>query len=67
MTKRALISVYDKTNIVPLALALVRHGYEIISTGGTAKILHQDGIKVTEVSKYTGAPEAFGGRNRSDR
>jgi len=62
MTKRALISVSDKTNIVSLVLALVRHGYEIISTGGTAKLLHQDGIKVTEVSNYTGMPEALGGR-----
>ncbi len=59
---RALISVSDKTDLVPLAEALIRHGAEILSTGGTAKTLKEAGIKVTDVSDYTGFPEMMGGR-----
>ncbi len=59
---RALISVSDKTDLLPLAEALIRHGAEILSTGGTAKALKEAGIKVTDVSDYTGFPEMMGGR-----
>jgi phosphoribosylaminoimidazolecarboxamide formyltransferase/IMP cyclohydrolase len=59
---RALISVYDKTGVVEFARELQNLGYEIISTGGTAKILRENGIKAIEVSEITGFPEILGGR-----
>ncbi len=64
MTKirRALLSVSDKTGIVELAHALLRHGVDIISTGGTAQLLKLNGVVVTEVSAYTGFPEMMEGR-----
>lgn len=63
--KRALLSVSDKTDILPLALALENIGCEIISTGGTRKVLEEAGIKTTEISEVTGNPEAFGGRMKT--
>lgn len=54
--RRALISVSDKTGIVEFASELVKRNVEILSTGGTCKLLEQNGIKVTEVSDYTGFP-----------
>src|SRR3989338_7065716 len=63
MKKYALLSVYDKTNIVNLAKELIKQGYEIISTGGTDKLLTQAKIKVTPIEKITGNPkESFDGR-----
>src|SRR3989338_4324060 len=62
MIKRALISVFDKTGIVEFAKELDKLGIEILSTGGTAKALKDAGIKVTDVSDYTGFPEMMGGR-----
>ena len=59
---RALISVSDKTGIVEFAQALVAQGVEILSTGGTAKLLLEKGVKVIEVSDYTGFPEMMDGR-----
>jgi phosphoribosylaminoimidazolecarboxamide formyltransferase/IMP cyclohydrolase len=60
--QRALISVYDKTGIVELASALKDLKVEILSTGGTAKLLASHGISVVEVSAYTGFPEMLDGR-----
>jgi phosphoribosylaminoimidazolecarboxamide formyltransferase/IMP cyclohydrolase len=60
--KRALISVSDKTGIVDFARALTERGVEILSTGGTAKLLSENNISVTEVSQYTGFPEMMDGR-----
>lgn len=60
--KRALLSVSDKTGIVEFARALAQKGVDILSTGGTAKLLAERGIKVTEVSDYTGHPEIMDGR-----
>ncbi len=61
--KRALISVYDKTGIVDFARALVgEFGIEIISTGGTAKLLQENDIPVTLVEQVTGFPEMMDGR-----
>ncbi|MCL6628037.1 MAG: hypothetical protein K6U00_00375 [Armatimonadetes bacterium] len=60
--KRALISVSDKTGLVEFAKALSALGVEIISTGGTAKVLSDAGIKVTNVSDVTGFPEMMEGR-----
>ncbi len=63
--KRALISVSDKTGIVDLAKALQEFDCEIISTGGTKKVLEAAGIQVTDIQKVTGNPEAFGGRMKT--
>jgi phosphoribosylaminoimidazolecarboxamide formyltransferase/IMP cyclohydrolase len=60
--KRALLSVSDKTGIVEFARTLADKGVELLSTGGTAKLLAADGIPVTEVSDYTGHPEIMDGR-----
>lgn len=62
MIKRALISVSDKTGIVEFVRELNRLGVEIISTGGTAKILKEAGVNVIDVSQYTGFPEIMDGR-----
>ena len=59
---RALISVYDKTGVEAFAHGLVELGYEIVSSGGTAKHLEEHGIPVTTVEDVTGAPEMFHGR-----
>jgi phosphoribosylaminoimidazolecarboxamide formyltransferase/IMP cyclohydrolase len=60
--QRALLSVSDKTGIVDFAKALAGHGVEILSTGGTAGILRQNGVAVIEVADYTGFPEMMEGR-----
>ena len=60
--KRALISVSDKTGIVDFATALHSRGIEILSTGGTAKLLSDHHLPVIEVSSYTGFPEMMDGR-----
>ena len=60
--QRALISVSDKTGILELAQVLVSKNIEILSTGGTAKLLAEQGIPVIEVSDYTGFPEMMAGR-----
>ena len=60
--KRALISVSDKTGVIEFALGLSSLDIEIISTGGTAKILKDNNIPVIEVSDYTGYPEMMSGR-----
>ncbi|MBE4525909.1 bifunctional phosphoribosylaminoimidazolecarboxamide formyltransferase/IMP cyclohydrolase [Vibrio parahaemolyticus] len=60
--RRALISVSDKTGIVEFAQALAERGIDILSTGGTARLLAEQGIAVTEVSDYTGFPEMMDGR-----
>lgn len=62
MIKRALISVYDKTNILEFANFLVSKGIEIISTGGTFKLLKDKGVPVKEVAEITGAEEMLDGR-----
>ncbi|MFU8877667.1 MAG: bifunctional phosphoribosylaminoimidazolecarboxamide formyltransferase/IMP cyclohydrolase, partial [Wenzhouxiangellaceae bacterium] len=60
--RRALISVSDKRGLAELARALVAHGVEILSTGGSARTLTEAGVPVTEVSDHTGFPEIMGGR-----
>ena len=60
--QRALLSVSDKTGIVEFARGLQALGVELLSTGGTARLLHEAGIPVTEVSDYTGFPEMMDGR-----
>ena len=60
--KRALLSVSDKTGIVEFARSLAQKGVDILSTGGTAKLLADNGIQVTEVSDHTGHPEIMDGR-----
>ncbi len=60
--RRALISVSDKTGVVDFARALQDYGVELLSTGGTARLLADSGLPVTEVSAYTGFPEMMDGR-----
>ncbi len=60
--KRAIISVSDKKGIVSFANGLSKHKVTILSTGGTAKMLRENGIEVEEVSHYTGFPEMLDGR-----
>ena len=60
--RRALISVFDKTGVVDMAKSLVGLGVEILSTGGTAKVLRKANIPVIDVSDYTQFPEIMGGR-----
>jgi len=63
MAKLALLSVSDKHGLVEFATALVRtHGFTLLSTGGTAKLLAERGLPVTEVSQHTGFPEIMEGR-----
>ncbi|OIQ58618.1 bifunctional purine biosynthesis protein PurH [Moorella thermoacetica] len=62
MSKRALISVSDKTGLVDLARGLVELGWELLSTGGTARTLTTAGLPVTEVATVTGFPEILDGR-----
>ena len=63
MAKLALLSVSDKRGLVDFATALVQqHGYKLISTGGTAKLLAEAKLPVTEVSSHTGFPEMMEGR-----
>ncbi|OQW72453.1 MAG: bifunctional phosphoribosylaminoimidazolecarboxamide formyltransferase/IMP cyclohydrolase [Proteobacteria bacterium ST_bin13] len=59
---RALLSVSDKTGIAELGQALVRHGVELVSTGGTAKALRDAGLAVRDISALTGFPEMMDGR-----
>src|SRR5262249_7877424 len=60
--RRALLSVSDKTGLVDFARGLIRHGVTLISTGGTAKTLHDAGLAVADVSRVTGFPEIMDGR-----
>ncbi len=59
---KALISVSDKTGVETMAKGLVAFGADILSTGGTAKMLQDAGVAVTEVAQYTGFPEIMNGR-----
>jgi len=60
--ERALISVFDKTGVLELAKRLAALRIEILSTGGTAKLLRESGVPVKDVSEFTGWPEMLGGR-----
>jgi phosphoribosylaminoimidazolecarboxamide formyltransferase/IMP cyclohydrolase len=60
--RRALVSVHDKTGVIELAKSLAGFGIEILSTGGTAKLLRESGVAVRDVSEVTGFPEMMDGR-----
>jgi phosphoribosylaminoimidazolecarboxamide formyltransferase/IMP cyclohydrolase len=62
MIKRALLSVHDKTGLVPFAKTLAQHGIELVSTGGTARALSDAGLAVIEVAQLTNFPEMLDGR-----
>ena len=62
MKRRALVSVSDKEGIADFAGRLYEMGFEILSTGGTARALKEQGIPVVLVSEVTGEPEILGGR-----
>ena len=59
---KALLSVHDKTGLVDLAAGLNKLGWTLIASGGTAKLIKENNIPVTEVADYTGSPEILGGR-----
>src|SRR6266571_1638071 len=60
--RRALLSVSDKTGLLPFAQILAANGVELISTGGTAKALREAGLTVKDISEHTGFPEMLDGR-----
>ena len=60
--ERAIVSVFDKTNIVEFVKSLTKFGIEILSTGGTGRLLTQNGIDFEKISDYTSSPEMFDGR-----
>jgi phosphoribosylaminoimidazolecarboxamide formyltransferase/IMP cyclohydrolase len=60
--QRALLSVFDKTGLIPFAQALAAAGLEILSTGGTAKVLREHGVMVSDLSAFTEFPEMLDGR-----
>jgi len=60
--QRALLSVFDKSGLVPFAQTLAEAGVELISTGGTARTLREQGLKVKDLSEHTGFPEMLDGR-----
>jgi len=62
MNKRAILSVYDKTGICDFAHALIERDFELIASGGTARMLRKVGLPVLDVTAVTGAPEMLGGR-----
>ncbi|HRI72401.1 MAG TPA: bifunctional phosphoribosylaminoimidazolecarboxamide formyltransferase/IMP cyclohydrolase, partial [Polyangium sp.] len=62
MIRQALLSVYDKTGLLPFARMLVQRGVKLLSTGGTLRALMDAGIDVTSIESYTGSPEVMGGR-----
>jgi phosphoribosylaminoimidazolecarboxamide formyltransferase/IMP cyclohydrolase len=59
---KAILSVYDKTGVAAFARGLVELGWELLASGGTARLLAESGLAVTEVAEYTGSPEVLGGR-----
>ncbi|NMC13464.1 MAG: bifunctional phosphoribosylaminoimidazolecarboxamide formyltransferase/IMP cyclohydrolase [Chloroflexi bacterium] len=59
---KAILSVHDKTDLAVFARGLVDLGWDLIASGGTARLLDENSIPVTEVSEYTGSPEILGGR-----
>ncbi len=65
MKKRALLSVSDKTGLVPFAKGLIELGYELVSTGGTLKALRDGGLEAKQVSEITGSDEILDGRVKS--
>jgi phosphoribosylaminoimidazolecarboxamide formyltransferase/IMP cyclohydrolase len=58
----AILSVYDKTGLVKFARGLIDLGWALLASGGTAKLLRENGLPVTEVAEYTKSPEILGGR-----
>jgi phosphoribosylaminoimidazolecarboxamide formyltransferase / IMP cyclohydrolase len=58
----AILSVHDKTGVIEFAKGLVALGWQLLASGGTAKLLRENGLSVTEVADYTKSPEILGGR-----
>ena len=59
---KAILSVHDKTGLVDFAKSLIDLGWTLLASGGTAKLLHENGLAATEVAEYTHSPEILGGR-----
>lgn len=59
---KAILSVHDKTGLLEFARGLAALGWDLLASGGTARLLRENGLKVTDVAEYTGSPEVLGGR-----
>ena len=59
---KAILSVHDKTGLLEFAGGLVELGWSLLASGGTARLLRENGLPVSEVAEYTGSPEILGGR-----
>ena len=59
---KAILSVHDKTGLLDFARGLCDLGWTLLASGGTARLLHENGLEVREVADYTGSPEILGGR-----
>jgi phosphoribosylaminoimidazolecarboxamide formyltransferase/IMP cyclohydrolase len=59
---KAILSVYDKTGLVDFACGLIELGWTLLASGGTARLLRENNLAVTDVAEYTGSPEILGGR-----
>ena len=59
---KAILSVHDKTGLIEFARGLAALGWELLASGGTARLLRENGLPVTDVADYTGSPEVLGGR-----
>ena len=59
---KAILSVHDKTGLLEFARGLVEMGWSLLASGGTARLLRENGLPVREVAEYTGSPEILGGR-----
>jgi phosphoribosylaminoimidazolecarboxamide formyltransferase/IMP cyclohydrolase len=62
MTQRVILSVFDKSNLVDFAGELAALGWELVASGGTARLLRDSGLTILDVAEMTGAPEMLGGR-----
>jgi phosphoribosylaminoimidazolecarboxamide formyltransferase / IMP cyclohydrolase len=62
MKKRAILSVYDKSGLVEFAQGIAALGYELVASGGTARLLREANLTVLDVAEVTGSPEMLGGR-----
>jgi phosphoribosylaminoimidazolecarboxamide formyltransferase/IMP cyclohydrolase len=62
MTQRVILSVFDKSNLVDFAAELAALGWELVASGGTARLLRDSGLTILDVAEMTGAPEMLGGR-----
>ena len=64
--ERAIVSVFDKNNVIKFVRSLTKFGIKILSTGGTGRLLNENGIDFEKISDYTGSPEMFDGKLKEE-